>query len=78
MSHIKEIKSMSKTPRSRYEDRVKTLKRRSTYLKGRIADYKGADPSRDKAEMHALDWALRVIESNAEAAIKLINETPEE
>jgi hypothetical protein len=66
---------MSKTLRSKYEDRISTLKRRRDFLAKRIADYKGKDPSRDKAESYALTWAIRVIEANSDAAFELMNDS---
>lgn len=67
---------MSRTARSRFDDRINTLKRRRSFLEKRIADYKGKDPSRDKAELYAIDWAIRVVEANEESALELLNETP--
>lgn len=43
-----------KTPERRYEDRLKTLKRRRDFLESRVADYHGKDMSRDKAEASAI------------------------
>lgn len=40
--------------------RLETIHRRITFLENRIANYKGANPSRDIAEAAALRWVCQV------------------
>ena len=48
--------------------RVEALERRRDFLAGRISTYRpGGNPSFDKAELSALNWALRIIR-NCESA----------
>lgn len=44
----------------RDRERVKTLERRRNHLADRIKSYHGKDPNRDRAELHALNWVLRL------------------
>lgn len=48
----------------REKDRVATLERRRDFLAARVKSYrKDGSPDRDKAELHALNWALHIIEA---------------
>lgn len=42
-------------------ERLDRLRRRCEWLKGRIANHRG-NPGFDKAELSALDWAIRFVE----------------
>jgi hypothetical protein len=54
---------MKRTPSDMRMRTLKTLKRRRDYLAARIAAYRhDGDPSHDKAERNALDYAIAVIE----------------
>jgi len=64
----------ARTPTTKYQDRIKTLKRRRDFLNSRLADYQGKDMSRDKAEASAIAWAIVVIETNFQSATDLIAE----
>lgn len=63
---------MSNNIYRKYEDRLKTLKRRRDFLEGRIADYHGKDSSRDRAEASAINWAISVIEAHYQLAADII------
>ena len=55
----------------KYERRVETLKRKRDHLEQRIQDFKG-NPSYDKAELTAIQWAIDIIEANPELALELL------
>lgn len=51
-------------------DRMAALRRRRDHLTERVANYRSdGDPSRDRAELSALNWAIRVIENAAMADV---------
>lgn len=55
---------------SHQRDRLNTLRRRRDHLAQRVATYRAdGNPSRDKAELSALSWAIRIIENVAMAGV---------
>jgi hypothetical protein len=54
----------------RQRDRLAALRRRRDHLATRVANYEpGGNPSRDKHELSALNWAIRIIENAAMAGV---------
>lgn len=47
----------------RDKERVSTLERRRDFLAKRVSNYRAdGNDSRDRAELYALNWALRIVE----------------
>ena len=59
-------------PGERFKERLKALNRRVDFLEERIANYKGKDDSRDRAEAAAIRWAINVIETYPEEAMIVV------
>lgn len=51
-----------------YRRRLAALDRRVAFLAARVANYTGSNDSRDRAELAALRWAIRVIQANPATA----------
>ena len=58
---MSEPRSVSTTLTAKDMERLDRLRRRCGWLKSRIANHRG-DPGFDKAELSALEWAVRFIE----------------
>ena len=58
---MSELQSVSTTLTAKDMERLDRLRRRCGWLKHRIANHRG-DPGFDKADLSALEWAVRFIE----------------
>ena len=51
---------------------IRTLERRLGFLRARLADYKGKDPSHDKAEAAALRLVIELVKREPEAVKRTV------